>query len=361
MKKRGLVLFGIACMLSVSACGKKEDVVETSQVQEVQESTEEGTESTLETDVGEVKETVVGIGEVSKEDSINIDEIIKELSEDVKREEVDLGEYTEDVGPTPNDIKRQADTEFEESLRESLGITQEESIAGDEEGVSGSENTGNNDFDDNPNTREIPGFESNTEETEPEIDENGAVVDTIDDMIERSKENAYEGPSIDSNNSEEMSIGRVYNYYLDDGTEIGQVGDYVMCGKLAINVSPNFAIPGYTLKSYGNTVEINTDLGNIYIKKLDTDVLEVEKMSASQISRLSGLNVSSVYMNATKGSFSAYSMCMIDELVENGVQYYKCGFGTYELKYESNLRDGVIYLIAAVKPESSLNAIAVDE
>lgn len=357
MKKNSLVLLGLVSILAVSssACGKKEEVVETS-VEQSSVVEEETTSSTLETDVEEVKETVVGIGEVSKEDSINIDEIINELSDDVKREKVDLGEYEESVGPSDRDIKEQADREFEESLRESLGLPEEETVGKSEEGVPDRETE--YDVDDNPNTREVIEFE---EETEPIIGEDGAIVETVDIMIQKSKEHAYAGPTIEENSSESMQVGRVYNYFLDDGSSIGQVGDYVMCGKLAMNVAPVFSIPGYIIKSYDDTVEIKTDIGSVYVRKLNTDSLEVEKMTLSQINRLSGLNNSFVYSNATKGSFGAYSMCVTDNVYTNGVQYYKCNFGTYEIKYESSLRESVFYLIASICPESSLNEIAVAE
>lgn len=354
MRKRGLVILYMGLCLSMTACGKKEEVVETS---EVVESTEETTvASTLETDVDEIKETVVGIGEIDPEDTLKIDDIIAELANDVARESVSLGDLDDDSVNESKRAVRDADTAFEDSLRESLGIEPtEESSLGEIEDAVGSADTEVYDIDDDPNTREVEAFE---EETEPIIGEDGAYEDTVDFRIQKAIEKTdHQSGEILENNSEVMKVGSIYHYLVDDGSEYGMAGDYVMCGKLAIDVPPMFSASGYQIKTYDNTVEFITSMGTAKVTKLNTDALEVEKMSAQQMDKLSGVSTTFTFMNATKGSFGAYSMLRVDDEMygTKAVQYYTCRYGTYQFVYETDFKGMIYNLAATITPEASLN------
>jgi hypothetical protein len=366
----------VGVSLNISACAKKnvteeettKSVVDVLQgeMSEIDETTE-GESSVLETSVEEVKEkeTLLGGIEVSDDEEEQIDLIIKQLEEDVEQERVDTehidGLVEKETETREQDVIAQENADWENSVRESLGVeTSSASNESDDEKGTTSNNTESKaeteyDSDNNPNTREIEGFE---EETEPIVGDDGAIVETTERKIQKAKLDGS-GPVIGENTSEEMKIGAVYNYFSDDGSKLGHVGDFVMCGKLAINVAPGISEVGYDISSSGDTVTISLDYGDILIKKLNTDDLNVAKMNVSQMSRLSGLSdLSSVYLNATQGSYGAYSQLMIDSIAKNGVQYYSCTFGVYEIKYLAHRSELVYYLINAAKPESSLNELA---
>lgn len=356
MKKKGLIIFSFGICLAISGCSKKEETVETSAIVESMEETT--VDSVLEEDVEQIKETVVGVGEIDPDDTLKIDDIIDELSKNVERESVSLGDIDDDSVNESRRALRDADTAFEESLRESLGIEYTDETNAVDTELETEEYV--YDADDNPNTREVKAFE---EETEPIIGEDGAYVDTVDYKIQKAIEKTdHQSAEILDNNSEIMKVGSIYHYFVDDGSDIGMAGDYVMCGKLGIDVPTMFSAPGYQIRSYDNTVEIITEMGNVQITKLNTDTLEVEKMSANQIDKLSGITTNFTFMNATRGTFGAYSMLRVDDELygTKAVQYYQCGFGTYQFIYTTGYKGMVYNLASTIKPEASLNEGILD-
>lgn len=362
MRKNSLKLLSLGLLLSVSlsvaGCGKDETAVESTEnivVESTEAEIEESTDSTMETGVSEV-ETVSGGIEVSESEAQDIDLIIEQLSEDVMRENVDpshidgLIEPESTVNPE-EEAKRQEAEEWEESVRESLGV--DEST---DETESETTTEDSYDYDGNPNTRELPGYEE-AKNQEAVIGDDGAIVDTPEVKIERAKKEGS-GAQIGSNTSEKMKVGSVYDYFVDDGSKVGRVGNFVMCGKLGVTVTPALSELGYTVTSSGDTVTIsNSGVGSVSIRKLNTDSLNPSKMSKSQIESLSGLSNTTEYMNGTSGSYEQYSACIVDFSGKNAVQYYKCGFGTYEFKYNTPFTQYVYTMILTVYPESSLNAV----
>lgn len=370
MRKSNLKLLSLGLLtcslaMSLTACKKESDIEETTQdVMDVLRETEEveTTSSTLETNVHEIeRETVAGV-EVSEDESRRIDKIIEQLQEDMMKESISVdkidGIVERESETSEQDIINQENKDWENSIRESLGV---ETEASDED--SDLESTieteaeryvdEHYDADGKENTREIRGFE---EETEPVVGDDGAIVETPEYKISKAKLEGS-GPRIGTNTSESMEIGSVYHYFSDDGSKLGRVGDFVMCGELAINVVPGLSENGYDITSSGDSVTIQTSIGDIKFTLLKTSELDVSKMTISQMSRLSGLSLSEMYMNTTQGTFGAYSQCVTDVQYSNAVQYYTCTFGTYEIKYTATKRGMVHYLINAAYPESSLNEI----
>lgn len=380
----GLLTCGV--MMSVTACKKDTssvDVESTPSVEDVQDAILEHvgstTSSTLETNVQEIepeKETVMGI-EVSEDESRKIDKIIEQLREDVNREPIPVDKIDGLVEPeretSEQDIIDKENKDWENSIRESLGVETEpyeESTEDLGDGDNSDSESGSDsesapienerptheayDADGNEKTREVKGFE---EETKPVVGDDGAIVETPEYLISKAKLEGS-GPRVGKNTSEDMKVGSVYNYFFNDGTKRGKVGDFVMCGKLAINVAPAMSEVGYDIESSNNTVSIKSNVGDVHITLLKTTDLDVEKMTLSQMNRLSGMNLNTVYMNATKGSYGSYSQCLTDTGLTNGVQYYSCPFGIYEIKYNA-IKGMVHYLINVVYPESSLNELVV--
>lgn len=387
MRKSNLKLLSLGLLtcslaMNLTACKKESDIEETTQdIMDVLQETEEveTTSSTLETGVQEIQETIAGGIEVTEDESRRIDKIIEQLQEDMMREPIPvdkidgIGERESET--SEQDIIDRENKDWENSVRESLGVETEpvdstddiESTESSDESDTTSEgeisienerpDVEHYDADGKENTREIQGFE---EETEPIVGDDGAIIETPEYKISKAKLEGS-GPRIGTNTSESMEIGSVYHYFSDDGSKLGRVGDFVMCGELAINVVPGLSEAGYDITSSGDSVTIHTNIGDIQFKLLRTSELDVHKMSASQMCRLSGLNVTEMYMNATHGTYGSYSQCLIDKPMSNGVQYYTCTFGTYEIKYTATKKGMVQYLINAAYPESSLNEVVVLE
>lgn len=311
-------------------------------------------DSELETSVTE--ETIVGGIIVSEDESKSIDDIIVNLRDDVEKEPIDTnlfsgGEVETHVNKE-QEMKDELATEWKDTVRESLGVSDETSE--DDESVS--EKHPVYDSDGDIRTREIELLDKELE-LEEEINDDGEIVETVNDKIEKAKEKSnYKGIQIVNNSGESMKLGKIYNYFVSDGTQYGSVGDYLMCGQLGIAITPALALTDVTASSSNNKVTIQTGIGVVEITKLKED-FDVEKMSISQIQKLSGLSVINTFANATKGSYSAYSMFIGDKSWTNAVQYYSCPFGTYEFKYMSNRPQLAYYLFEHVYPTSSLNDI----
>lgn len=362
MKNKFLML-SVLLTLSLVGCQKTnevEDIVETTNGVDIYDAISEldneatPSDSKLETSVAE--ETIAGGIIVSEDESKALDDIIVNLRSDVEKEPIDTeifsgGEVETSVN-AEQEMKDKLATEWKDTVRESLGVSEETTDESDNENVS-NKNT-EYDSDGDLRTREIELLET---EAEKEINDAGEVVETLNDKIEKAKEKSnYKGIQIVNNSGDSMKLGKIYNYFVSDGTQYGSVGDYLMCGQLGIAITPALASTDVTASSSNNKVIIQTEIGVVEITKLKED-FDVEKMSVSQIQKLSGLSVINVFANATKGSYSAYSMFIGDKSWTNAVQYYSCPFGTYEFKYMANRSQLAYYLFEHVYPTSTLNDI----
>lgn len=363
MKNKFLML-SVLLTLSLVGCQKTnevENIIETTNGVDIYDAISEldnvatPSDSKLETSVAE--ETIAGGIIVSEDESKALDDIIVNLRDDVEKEPLDTdifsgGEVETSVN-AEQEMKDKLATEWKDTVRESLGVSNEETDESNEDNKVSDKNP-IYDSDGDLRTREIELLEVEIEE---EINDDGEVVETINDKIEKAKEKSnYKGIQIVNNSGDSMKLGKTYNYFVSDGTQYGSVGDYLMCGQLGIAITPALASTDVTASSSNNKVIIQTEIGVVEITKLKED-FDVEKMSVSQIQKLSGLSVINVFANATKGSYSAYSMFIGDKSWTNAVQYYSCPFGTYEFKYMANRAQLAYYLFEHVYPTSSLNDI----
>ena len=339
-------------LIGVKSCKKEEPPSET--VAPTMESTvtEETEDDSKETTGAEVIDV---IPEETIPENKEIDAIIDQLIKDADQEKVETSAAEEDKPSIDN-----SDRDFEKQIAESVGVTVTET---DENGetiesdlpvdfVEESEY----DSDNNPITREIEAYDS-ISETEPIIGEDGTPERTPEyKMQEAYKHTHYEGAKVEKNDSSSMKVGKIYHYFNDDGSKYGEVGDIVMCGQLGVDVVAGAARDGYYLNSYGNTVEIDTLVGLVRITKLNTDNLEVSKMSDNQIRKLAGDDsLTYRYMNASKGSREEFSTILFDTSYTNGVQYYACPEGIYEIKYFGRQGGVGINLTGVVMPDSTTN------
>ena len=348
--KIGIIAFIVIILgiFGIRACDKEEVPVETSgPVMQTSESHETETSPSS----GEIIE--VEPSETEPEEDSEIDDIIEQLISDANQEEVETptGEAVTEDNPLKEPDE---DREFDKTIRESLGIP-EEDMQDLEEAV-GVIQESVYDSDNDERTREIEGFDY-VSETEPIVEEDGTVLRTPEYKMQEAYEHTeYIGAKIEKNNSSTMRIGKIYHYFNDDGSKYGEVGDIVMCGQLGVDVDPGAARDGYYLNTYGNTVEIDTAIGMVKITKLKTDELDVVKMSDNQIRKLAQDNsLTYRFMNATGGSDAAYSTVLFDKSYTNGVQYYQCAYGTYEIKYYGRYGGVGLNLTAVVVPDSTTN------
>lgn len=362
MRNKFLML-GVLLTLSLVGCQKNNEVksiAESTTGVDIYDAISEignkatPSDSQLETSVAE--ETIAGGIIVSEEESKAIDDIIVNLRDDIEKEPLDTNVFSGGEVETSVDeeqeMKDKLATEWKDTVRESLGISNTDETNTESESINNKETVYDTDGD--LRTREIELLETVSEK---EINDDGEVVETINDKIEKAKEKSdYKGIQITNNSGDSMKLGKVYNYFVSDGSQYGSVGDYLMCGQLGIAITPALASTDVTASSSDNKVIIQTSIGVVEITKLK-DNFNVEKMSVSQIQKLSGLAVDNVFANATKGSYSAYSMFIGDKTWTNAVQYYSCPFGTYEFKYMANMKQLVYYLFQHVYPTSTLNDI----
>lgn len=362
MKNKFLML-SLLLTLSLVGCQKNnevESIAETTNGVDIYDAISEldnkATPSNSELETSVAEETIAGGIIVSEDESKAIDDIIVNLRDDVEKEPIDTdifsgGEVETSVNEE-QEMKDKLATEWKDTVRESLGVSDIEETQEDNENKSDKKPIYDSDGD--SRTREIELLET---EPEKEINDAGEVVETVNDKIEKAKEKSnYKGIQIGNNSGDSMKLGKIYNYYVSDGTQYGSVGDYLMCGQLGIAITPALASTNVTASSSNNKVTIETSIGVVEITKLKED-FDVEKMSVSQIQKLSGLAVENVFANATKGSYSAYSMFIGDKSWRNAVQYYSCPFGTYEFKYKANMAQMAYYLFEHVYPTSNLNDI----
>lgn len=362
MRKSKIVILSFLLALSLVGCQKKEVVNDveksTEDINNVISNLSEATPSDSELETNVAEETVFGGIVVSDEESRAIDDIIVELKDDVEKEPIDPGIFSAgDVDATVDkeqEYKDELANDWKSEVRESLGVPSNELESDDD--INKDKKGQSYDSDGDPRTREIESFDKQEEE-EVVLNSDGAEIETVKDKIEKAKEKtSYKGIQVVENNGDSMKLGKVYNYFVNNGTEFGSVGEYIMCGQLGITLSPALVSTDATISSNNNKVIVHTGIGDVEITRLKED-FNVEKMSASQIQSLSGIAVENTFANATRGSYGAYSMLMVDKYAKNAVQYYSCTFGTYEFKYLTDISQMVYNLFMHVYPSSELNEV----
>lgn len=167
------------------------------------------------------------------------------------------------------------------------------------------------------------------------------------------------GPTITENNSETMKVGRVIKNYINSDIGRNRVGDTIMLNEIGLKVSPILSEPGYTVKSYNDTVELTfPKRGMVYITKVPD--LDVTKLTLEQVQDLGNIQdlANDGVMNPYAGSFTQYSYLVTSRVYTRAIQYYRCPYGTFQLLYTSAGGPQMVTILTVnISMDESINAI----